>query len=668
MSDLLGQFVAEARELLEEISSGLLALEEAPEAEGSLDGVFRAAHTLKGSSALFEVRPLTDLVHAAEDLLGQLRQGEAALAPELLDALFAAFDQVEVWVGALEAEGDLPADAAEASRAVIERLRGQAGDGGAPEEPVTEEGAEGSGPSDYWPPDFLQEAYGAAPEDGTLVLVEVRPPAEAFFAGTDPLGLLREVPELVALHLAPMEPWGDAAELDPFSCRLRFWLASTAPRSEVETALAYIRPHCRIETVRPEDSTDYGKGPSDGPADASPSDPDTAAPGSGSAATLRVDQAKIDRLMDLAGELIVATNGLPFLAERAEEGDGQGLARLLKEQHALFDRLVRDLQGEVMQARMLPVAQIFRRFPRMVRDTARSLGKQVRLVTEGEDTQVDKQVLEQLGDPLLHVVRNSLDHGIEPPEERRAAGKEPEGTIHVAASRSDDRIVIRVEDDGRGIDPERVRAKAVERGVIDSAEAATLDEEGAAGLLFRAGFSTAEEVTAVSGRGVGMDTVRAMAEANGGSVSLEGRPGRGARLWLALPLSMAVTRVLMVKARGQAFGVPFTQVVETLRVSPDRVHGIKHRRALAWRERFVPLIDLGERLGGESGQIEEGAAVLVVRLARGEVAFLVDDFSGGTDVVVKPLAGLLKGAPGVTGTGVLGDGSVLLVLALEDLA
>ncbi|HKJ87746.1 MAG TPA: chemotaxis protein CheA, partial [Gammaproteobacteria bacterium] len=393
--------------------------------------------------------------------------------------------------------------------------------------------------------------------------------------------------------------------------------------------------------------------------------------GGKAATTLRVDQGKVDHLMDLVGELIVAAHGLPYLAEKAESPDTsqEELVRALKEQHSLFDRLARELQGEVMQVRMLPVSTAFQRFPRLVRDLARQLGKEVRLEMSGEHTEADKQILDQLGEPLVHVVRNSLDHGLEPAEERTAAGKDPCGTVRLQAFPESERIVIQVEDDGRGIDPARVKAKAVERGIITDEEAGALGDREAVALVLRPGFSTAEAVSDVSGRGVGMDAVRSMVEGTGGTLAVENREEGGTRVRMALPMSMAVTRVLLVDVAGQQFGIPFPNVLDTLRVDPGTIHGVKHHRTLSWRGRFIPLVDLAEQLGKEA---EDPAGtgqppVLVARVGAQEVAFLVGDFHSGTDVVVKPLAGLLEGTPGVAGTGVLGDGSVLLVLALEEL-
>ena len=751
MSALLDQFINEARDLLEEINAGLLALEEDPANPQTLESLFRAVHTLKGSSGLFEAAPLTEVLHAAEDLLSRIRQGELAGGREVLDDLFAAMDRVESWVGTMEAEGDLPGDAPQVADELGGRIRARM-DGPAPE--ASGGGAEGGAAAEVvgdWPEAFLQAAYAATAGAEAAVALVYTPDAQCFFSGEDPLQLMRSLPQLAALDFAPAEPWADPAAFDPFDCRLRFRAVSTADPEAVREALAYVADQLQLAPVGPAElilpqgealgngefrqfaakarellgeghlqalreavaelrqatgaevweasvlrwldtvlaqaepdataawalveSLETGKNPvcdDVAAAEELPAGPDApAAGGGGRSPTLRVDQQKVDQLMDLVGELIVAANGLPYLAEKAESPDTsqEELVRALKEQHSLFDRLAREMQGEVMQVRMLPVSAAFQRFPRLVRDLSRQLGKEARLETSGESTEADKQILDQLGEPLVHVVRNSLDHGLETPEEREAAGKDRCGWIRMSAFPESERIIIQVEDDGRGIDPERVKAKAVERGLISAEEAETLEESQAVALVMQPGFSTAEQISDVSGRGVGMDAVRSMVEDSGGTLSIANRPQGGTCVRMDLPMSMAVTRVLLVEAGAQKFGVPFPNVLETLRVDPTTIHGVKDQRAMSWRGRFIPLVDLAQQLGKTRQPPAEGEwpPVLVARVGAQEVAFLVDDFHSGTDVVVKPLAGCLEGTPGVTGTGVLGDGSVLLVLAMEEL-
>jgi len=390
--------------------------------------------------------------------------------------------------------------------------------------------------------------------------------------------------------------------------------------------------------------------------------------GHGTARALRVDQAKIDLLMNLIGEMVVAKNGLPFLARRAEQIHGsREMARDIKDQYAVFDRLAQEMRGAIMQVRMLPVAQMFQRFPRLVRDLARKLGKNIDLVVSGEETEADKNIIESLGDPLLHIVRNAVDHGIETPDERRAAGKPETATIRLNAFQDADTVVIEISDDGRGIDPERVKAKAVEKGVIDERTADALSDADAVQLVFRPGFSTVDTITDLSGRGVGMDVVRTAVEKEGGRVFLSSRLGVGTTVGLRLPLSMAVSRVMVVEVAGTAFGIPMDIVVETVRVPRARIRVIKRSETMVLRDAIVPLVRLARSLGlPETEHDRDDEAVLVARISDRPVGLVIDQFKEGVEIILKPMEGILAGIPGLGGTAILGDGRVLPVLNLKE--
>jgi two-component system chemotaxis sensor kinase CheA len=375
--------------------------------------------------------------------------------------------------------------------------------------------------------------------------------------------------------------------------------------------------------------------------------------------------------MDLIGEMVVAKNSLPYLAERAEKIYGQReLAREIKAQYAVINRIAEDMQHGIMQVRMLPVGTVFQRFGRLVRDISRKLGKEVQLVIEGEDTEADKNVIEPLADPLIHILRNSLDHGIEMPEARRAAGKPAGGTIRIHAHQESDRVVIEITDDGAGVDPARVRAKAIERGLIPEERAATLSDEDAVQLIFLPGFSTAEAISDLSGRGVGMDVVRNAVERINGNVELSSVKGKGTTLRLSLPLSMAVTNVMLIESAGRRFGVPMDLIVETVRVHTDDIHQFKNARTTVLRGRVVSLRALNDLLAlpAEPVRNAEGeVAVLVVRIGNENAGLVVDNFQGTSDIILKPLEGVLAGLTGFSGTALMGDGGVLMVLNPKEL-
>ena len=414
------------------------------------------------------------------------------------------------------------------------------------------------------------------------------------------------------------------------------------------------------------------------PPPAGPADSDTevrfgrrAEDAPGAPRSLKVDQAKVDRLMNLIGEIVVAKNALPYLAGRAETVYGvRDLAREIKSQYAVINRIAEEMQDAIMQVRMMPVSFVFQRFPRLVRDLSHKLDKEVNLQMEGEDTEADKNIIESLGDPLVHLVRNSLDHGFETPQQRRAAGKSAAGTLTLRAMRESDRVVIEVEDDGCGIDADRIRAKALQKGLIDQATLERLSDQEAINLVFRPGFSTMDVVSDLSGRGVGMDVVRSAVEKVGGSIVLDSQKGRGTRLRMSLPLSMAVSTVMIVEAGGQWFGMPMETVVETVRVSQRAIRTIKHSQATVLRGRIVPLKSLHQMLGLSAAprvNEQDELAILVVRLGDEVLGLIVDDFRETVDIILKPLSGVLAGLSAYAGSALMGDGSVLMVLNVKEL-
>jgi two-component system chemotaxis sensor kinase CheA len=386
---------------------------------------------------------------------------------------------------------------------------------------------------------------------------------------------------------------------------------------------------------------------------------------------LRVSEAKIEALVNLAGELLVARNALSYSVRQVERNlDGSSeVARSIQRDRDAIDRLVTELHGSVLQLRMVPVAQLFGSFPRLVRDVARQLDKKVTLVTSGEITEFDKTIMDRLFEPMVHLVRNALDHGIEDPEQRRAAGKSEAAKISIAASRNGDRLLVEVTDDGRGIDPAIVRRKASERQILPPDEVAALTDEAAVDLVFSAGFSTAAIVSDISGRGFGMDVVRTAIEKIGGRVSLDSKVGVGTTVRLDLPMNIAMSRIMVVEAGGQSFGIAMEAVSETVRVPPDRVSTIKNNDGFVLRDRIVPIISLAEmmNLPGRKRDAAEPRLLVVMEAAGRIAAFEIDAVRDRLDVVLKPMQGLLSGARGYAGTTLLGNGQVLLVLDVKEI-
>jgi two-component system chemotaxis sensor kinase CheA len=384
---------------------------------------------------------------------------------------------------------------------------------------------------------------------------------------------------------------------------------------------------------------------------------------------LRVDQERIDTLMDLVGELVVAKNALPFLARRAEEEfKVKELGKEIKAQYSVINRLSEELQNAMMSVRMVPVSSVFKRFPRLVRDLSRRLEKNIELVMEGEETEADKNVIESLADPLIHLVRNSLDHGIEMPADRLAVGKPEKGMLILRAIPQDDQVIIEIIDDGKGIDPLVIKKKAYEKGVISEAQLDSISDQEAVELIFAAGLSSKDQASDLSGRGVGMDVVRSAVNAAGGSVAITSKLNVGSTIKLCLPLSMAVAQVMMIEVDKQVYGISMDMISETVRVPVEAIERIKNNEAIVLRDKLIPLRRLRDLLGLSKADNDlKEEAILIVTVFGEEIGLIIDDFHEGVDVIQKPLEGVMSSYPIYAGATLLGDGRVLLILDLKEL-
>ncbi len=772
MSNLIEQFVVEARELLQGISEQILALETQPENTEAMHELFRLVHTLKGNSGLVEAPAMTRVLHVAEDLIGAVRDGRQVFSRELADTLLDTFDFVACLVDELEREGTVQASYDHEANRYIQQLQALGGNVPETEATPSQTQAETSSTTvsiETLPVEAQEVARDRLQAGHTLCWIVYEPEEDCFFKGEDPFLLVRQTPALCWGRIVSRKPWPPLDALDPYHCVLRFELLSEAPLPELEAHFRYVADQVQLCTViaaqptAPADtSTEANVVPVQvseeaidqivqaqravldspvnegfdgrlqavgaalngllqamGRADectaleaalsearqvrnpepvrrwmeqtfamqekqtaheasrqafsesateaASPATTEAspAGPRLRSSSTLRVSQERIDALMSLVGELVVAKNGLAYLASRVQRDyELSELSREIKMHYAAIHRIAEELQDAVMQVRMLPFAHVFQRFPRLVRDLARRLGKEVRLEIVGEDTEADKRIIESLADPLIHLIRNSLDHGIESPEERRACGKPETGLLRIRTRQEGDRIWIEVSDDGRGIDPEKIKRKAYEKGLLDEAALERIGPTEVLQLLFRPGFSTASSVSDISGRGVGLDVVKRTVEQLGGNVRLESEPGKGTRFILSLPLSMMVTQVLIVEVAGQLYGLPVEAVVETVRVAPEDIQRIQHQEALVLRNQVIPVESLQYRLNGCKPSIEaaDTLAVVVLQLDTTRVGLLVDDFRETMDVVLKPLPGVLAGLSVYAGSALLGDGTVLMIL------
>jgi two-component system chemotaxis sensor kinase CheA len=638
MDELLEQFLIEGRDLVLQGQADLTVLLTDPANARAIDGAFRAIHTLKGSVGIFAMAPAERVLHAAENVLERARKAPAGLPAAAVPRLVASLDQIDRWIDAMEHAGALGPDA----DSIAARLLAD------DDEPVDAESA--SSPPPLWLAGLVdRERDALARADGPLVAFRYAPDADAFFRGDDPLALVATVPALAALAILPASgAWAGLAAIDPFSCDLVIEGVTGAPLADLRTIFRLVPDQIEFHAMEAS-ATNVAAG---------------AAP-STTTAFLRVDAARVDALADSVGELAVAANAFSTIADRAERLD-PALALAIRAGQAELERTVGAVHRSVSSVRLVPLGPALARLPRLVREIAAGLGKAIEFTIGGDQIEVDKQIADGLFEPLLHLVRNALDHGIETPDARTAAGKKAEGSLSLQITRDGEDIVVLLADDGAGIDPARIRAVAVARGLIDEEAAAQLTDAAALGLIFAPGFSTAAQVSDVSGRGVGMDAVQAAVDRLRGRIEIESVVGKGTRFRLRLPANALTTRLLVVGIGRDRYAVPFDQIAETTRVGGDRLVPLGGGIACVLRDRTVPVLSLAELLGGTDSRLDP-ARLLVTRASGEPVALRVDSFSDRIDAMVRAPTGLLAGMPSVAGTTLLSDGGVLLVLNLPEL-
>lgn len=607
--ELLQDFLVEAGELLDALGEQLMELEQSPGDKDLLNALFRSFHTVKGGAGFLGLTPLVEVCHRTEDIFNGLRQDTLELDGLLMDTILVAVDTVTAMFDALRAGETLaPADPALLKQLEDAQHATDAPPGEAPAAPAEASVAvsTASPPTSAPPPE-----PAAAPVCGDEIS------DDEFEALLD---------ELQGVAVAPAKP----AELP------RVATPPAGPRPAGEAAPA--------NKAAPK--------PSAGPA--------PAAKGPPAESTLRVDTSRLDALMNLVGELVLVRNRLVTLRMR-------GSGEVAEQAVSSLDMITSELQEAVMKLRMQPIRKVFGRFPRVARDVARSLGKEVELHLEGEETELDKNLVEVLADPLVHLVRNAVDHGVEAPEERVAAGKPRVGQVLLSAAQEGNAIVIAIEDDGKGMDPEVLRRKAVEKELFSADAAQRLSDTEAWDLIFHAGFSTRAEVSDVSGRGVGMDVVRTAITRLNGAIAIDSKVGAGTRLEIRLPLTLAIFPTLLVTVAERRYALPLAGVRELLELDNCRTRRIEGREVVMVRDETMPLHWLSDWFTPNRPRVEAHHGV-VVDLGAGElVALVVDELLGQEDVVIKPLGSVLEGLPGFSGATITGDGNIALILDARSL-
>jgi two-component system, chemotaxis family, sensor kinase CheA len=714
MNEFLQQFLIESRELVLQATEGLLLLEKSPADAECLDAVFRAFHTLKGGAGIVEFSAMEDALHSTETLLTEARAGKRTLNAALVGDCLTSLDRVSQWLDSLEQTGELPAVTAVAGvdavgqdwvQSLVARHSSHIGHAATAfrftpdrdcffkgDDPIATVSsmqqllALEMEPANEWPRIDNFDPYScnlvlsgltsSSAGEVSACLRSLSGECQAVSIGTaGPVAAASTMPQIVRDVLRAQLSVLDVKEVAGALGRLASAGTTTA------NAMRFCGLEAHAETIaRATGQSIAEKSPSAlrdsivlllSPAAA----PLAAVPApvlqrqDSSTRTLRVNASQIDALVRLTGELTVAKNAIGHSAKVAQT-NGDSIAGRLNDHHNLLNRLITQLQQSVIGMRVLPLRTVFQRFPRVLREMSSSLGKAVQLRMEGEDTEADKTIVEMLFEPMLHVVRNALDHGVESAETRRASGKAHVATILMRAARDGDRVVIEISDDGAGIDVNRVRQVAKNRGVATEEDLSSMSESEVIDLVFSPGFSTASTVTEISGRGVGMDAVRSAVERVGGRVSIDSRSGQGTAVRFALPFSVMMTRVMTVESSGQIFGIPLDAVVETVRVSREAISGVGAARVIIQRNRTIPIVDLKQVLsaGNELRHSDEGDTAIIIASVAGQwVGICVDQPGERMEVMLKPLDGLLSGMPGIAGTTVLGDGRVLLVLDIAQM-
>lgn len=604
LKEILNEFLAESQEMIELLDQRFITLESEPNNRELLDEIFRAMHSMKGSAAFLGFNRLVDVTHRSENILNKLRQGEMAVTPPIITVILEAIDVVKELMSQIRESGtDANVETAAMSKKLDEILTGSAEKQGA------------------------APAKVGSPEESDTS----QPPSPPEQAAPTKLGEI-----LIHEGAVSKEQVMEALEQQEKKLPLGEILVQSGAITErtLEAALQK-----QVKQGRGEDDQ-----------------------------TIRVETGRLDTVMNLVGELVLGRNRLMKLGGGLEQSyENEPLVRELGETLAQLNLVTTDLQLAVMKTRMLPIRKVLAKFPRMVRDLSQKLHKQVRLELHGEDTELDKSVADEVGDPLIHIVRNAVDHGIEVPTERQAAGKSPEGLVRIAASQEGNSIVIRIEDDGRGLQVERIKAKALARGIVSETELAGMDTRDILNMVFLPGFSTAEHVTDVSGRGVGMDVVRTNIRRINGSVDIDSRPGKGSIITIKLPLTIAIIQALLVEVELATFAIPLGSVVEAVKITKSDIKTINGREVLTLRERVLPLLRLSDEFGIPSDDQRDKFYVVVVGIGERQVGVIVDRLRSQEEVVIKSMGDYLAEIKGIAGATLTGEGKVVLILDIPEL-
>jgi len=626
LQEILEDFLVEAFELIEQMDQDLVELENNPEDLELLNSIFRVAHTVKGSSSFLNFDILTELTHHMEDVLNKARRDELKITAGVMDVILESVDMMKALLEGIQASSVDTECGIEIS-AIVAKLDAVSKGEEVAAIPVTEVSQPIAEVEEEAP--IVEEVveldinYEEMSDDDVEAEIQ-RLIAEKFDA--------KEAKKAAKAQESVVEPTPAPAQEE----------ASTTPQPVAEAPTPTPAPIAKKEAPKQESVKKQAMAPEQ---------------------TIRVEVKRLDHLMNLIGELVLSKNRLLKIYDDVEERyEGEKFLEELNQVVSAVSLVTTDLQIAVMKTRMLPVSKVFNRFPRLVRDLSRDLNKDIDLVMSGEETELDKSIVEEIGDPLVHMIRNSCDHGVEDPATRVAAGKPEKGTVNLKAYNEGNQIVIEIKDDGAGMDPGFLKMKALEKNVITDREADNMSDKEAFGLIFKPGFSTASKVTGVSGRGVGMDVVKTNIEKLNGLIDIDSELGKGSTFKLKIPLTLAIMQALLVSTQEEFFAIPLSSVLETVRVSMDEIYTIEGKNVLKLRDEVLSLVRLSDMFGvDEVFDNGEHAYVVVIGLAESKLGIVVDGLVGQEEIVIKSMGDYLKGIEGIAGATIRGDGGVTLI-------
>ncbi|WRA08346.1 chemotaxis histidine kinase/response regulator CheAY2 [Helicobacter pylori] len=659
LQEIMEDFLIEAFEMNEQLDQDLVELEHNPEDLDLLNRIFRVAHTIKGSSSFLNLNILTHLTHNMEDVLNRARKGEIKITPDIMDVVLRSIDLMKTLLVTIR---DTGSDTNNGKENEIEEAVKQL-------QAITSQNLEGAKERTKEAPqkEVKEEAKGEAKEENKENKAKV--PTAENPASDNPLA---DEPDLDYSNMSAEEVEAEIERL--LNKRQEADKERRAQKKQEAKPNQEAEPKQEVTPTKEPPKTETPKAPkTETKAKAKADTEENKAPSIGVEQTVRVDVRRLDHLMNLIGELVLGKNRLIRIYSDVEERyDGEKFLEELNQVVSSISAVTTDLQLAVMKTRMQPVGKVFNKFPRMVRDLSRELGKSIELIIEGEETELDKSIVEEIGDPLIHIIRNSCDHGIEPLEERRRLNKPETGKVQLSAYNEGNHIVIKISDDGKGLDPVMLKEKAIEKGVISERDAEGMSDREAFNLIFKPGFSTAKVVSNVSGRGVGMDVVKTNIEKLNGIIEIDSEVGVGTTQKLKIPLTLAIIQALLVGVQEEYYAIPLSSVLETVRISQDEIYTVDGKSVLRLRDEVLSLVRLSDIFKVDAIlESNSDVYVVIIGLADQKIGVIVDYLIGQEEVVIKSLGYYLKNTRGIAGATVRGDGKITLIVdvgAMMDMA